>query len=548
MAENTILKQNENENNRTTVIIVGIYTGAVLALLGYLFQKIVPDYQRGLMPVKEVAIFIILAILSVQSLVFYFQLIVKMRDSGKGKVLSGTLSAVLLGLILAGIFLPYFVLIGFGMGFICWKAGQLFYLSRKQSIGKVTTTYFKRIFISYLVLSIVTIALGLTVDSGILPFFPKNTDMPAYIQAKENLTKLQNAGVDVTELRGVVETIYAELLQVRSLNHVLLGSGIFVFFLIIVYAGYKVFLVRSISLGTVLNEMEAFYKKDPTVGSNPSGGGTGVTIGAILSIIRPFISSVAGLVAVTTYFATSTVFLLSNGIFLFSVVFLTSGYGFVLNDYFDLQKDKITHKRRVLPSGRLTPRLALLLCAFLVIPSLALSTELGLAGLAIDCITVVLLTIYSFVNNRFGVWANAITAVSSSFTLIIGMAIGSYSPLILFTAIGTFFLIFGREIVLDIRDMIADERFGKPSLPIKLGERGALTVAIILFAVASVIFLTAGMLFGSWAFTFIVGILANVLLWAGVISFRLVPTRNSLERFLVLTRIAFLLVIPGLLL
>jgi len=554
MEEEDILKQNKRDNNDITIVILGIWASAVFTLLYGLFQKIVPSYQKGLMPVKEVAIFFILFVLSVQSLIFYLKLIAILREFTFGRILSISLSVVLLVLIFLGIFFPLFVFIGIGMLFICWKAGQLHLYSKREKIGETTRTYFRRIFILYFFLSLITLSFGLLVDTGKLPFFPKNEPFEAYNFVIEKIDYLSSQGYtfNAAEIKDKLDLLHSELNKVKTLNQVLLGSAIFLLFLLIIYGAYKASLMHKVSLSDVYKELERFYKTQKKVPKSENKNGKSRMIFlSIFSIVRIFISSIAGLIATSAYLATASQKSHVLALLTFFVVMLTSSFGFILNDYFDIEKDKFQKPQRILPSRRLSKENALYLGLFIVTTSCLLSIHLNTLAFIINMATIILLSIYSIINNKYGIFANAITALIVSFTLLIGMSVGAFSLSIFLLAIATFFFIGGREIILDIRDIMSDKAIGKSSVSINFGIKKALNISKWLFVLSTIIIIADSIITSSLPFILFIGILSNIFLWSGFLYYFSVKDKSSekkLEVFLILTRFSFISIIPGLLL
>ncbi len=83
------------------------------------------------------------------------------------------------------------------------------------------------------------------------------------------------------------------------------------------------------------------------------------------------------------------------------IVFIcATGYGFVINNYSDLEIDKkhakkMEHGKNPLACGRVTKRGTLLLSAVLVLVSLLLSAMMGAAGFLFTSLSILSLTIYS---------------------------------------------------------------------------------------------------------------------------------------------------------
>jgi len=267
-----------------------------------------------------------------------------------------------------------------------------------------------------------------------------------------------------------------------------------------------------------------------------------------LIVIRPLISSIAAATALSVYLATSSSSNMKTTISLFLVVFLTSAYGFILNDYFDLDKDRLQHPNRVIPRGKISPRLALCFAFICGLCSVTAALQLPPSALIIDVITLSSLGFYSFVNRSYGALANAITALNSAFVLLIGMVTGEFSARILLTSIATFFLIFGREIILDLRDADGDRAFGKASIPIDRGKTFAIGLTSLLLLSSTIVVTLTAIWFGNWSFRIFVGMLFTLVLWISFLNYVFRRNTPSLQFFLTATRLSFVLIIPGILL
>lgn len=520
----------------------------------------IAKFQEQPTPVALIIILIVLGAFSIQSIIFFLKVIVKME-----KDLLQLLSSVLL--VGAFFFLIYvslhwwqsLLLIPAGTICISLKAWQLYLLSKEDEVVK---TYFRRIVWSYLAVTFFTLIIGLLVEYrvGIFDIFPRDQIETEYgkinIESELSLLEADSLKPDLMSLKEGIGQLHSKWKVANNLGNIYLALAISAWLLLIFYFVYKSIIMREVSVNQVLKRLEDSFqqkndgsKKSDSV--NPSGqaGKTVLSlIFAVMAGVRFFISSVAGIIAASVYSSTSPLPSLTKVFLTFAVVTLTSGFGFILNDYIDTDKDRISHPHRVLPSGKLSRRQVILMIPILVGGSILFSLYLGKEALLIDVMTILLLSLYSFINNKYGIWANAITALTSSFTLIFGMIVGGFSLPIAITSVGTFFLIFGREIILDIRDLTGDTAWGKTSVPIRYGIKKAIDISGFLLLVSSLLFISAAAGLGTISFIFFVAILSNVLLWFGFLSYRSNLDSASMERFLVLTRLSFLCIVPGLLL
>jgi len=109
------LKQNEQRNDRITNYIITVYLGSIITIAIILLNEIAARSLQDILMIKKLSLFLILVLLSIQSLNFYFRFIVKIQDSDFGKRLSVALSVVMLLLTAIAIFFPTFLLIGIGV-------------------------------------------------------------------------------------------------------------------------------------------------------------------------------------------------------------------------------------------------------------------------------------------------------------------------------------------------------------------------------------------------------------------------------------------------
>jgi geranylgeranylglycerol-phosphate geranylgeranyltransferase len=147
----------------------------------------------------------------------------------------------------------------------------------------------------------------------------------------------------------------------------------------------------------------------------------------------------------------------------------TGAAGNVINDYFDIRIDKINRPDRVLPSGKLSPVIALLFYALLNITALILGYIISIENMLIVAGASLLVFLYSKYFKRVPLAGNLIVAIVTGFAFIYGgVAAGNYYENI-FPAIFACVTTLIREIVKDIEDMEGDSNFMVHSFPILFG-------------------------------------------------------------------------------
>lgn len=178
------------------------------------------------------------------------------------------------------------------------------------------------------------------------------------------------------------------------------------------------------------------------------------------------------------------------------VVFLVSGAGMTINDYFDYKIDKINRPKRPIPSGRISRKNALYYIIALFVIANALAFLLNFYMFLFALFNTFITIIYSWrlkkvvlIGNFFVSWL-----VASSF-LFASLLTEKITALILLLFIMAFSSNTSREIAKDIEDMKGDIKQKAKTLPILLGKNFASYVAIF-FIIFALIFSILPYLFG----------------------------------------------------
>lgn len=155
---------------------------------------------------------------------------------------------------------------------------------------------------------------------------------------------------------------------------------------------------------------------------------------------------------------------------------LVSSAGYVINDYFDVEVDKVNKPHRPIPSGRVSPREALFLTLTLIIIGVAPSLTVGPYTATFVLINTLLVILYSYKIKELGFAGNVVVSLEGSFTIVLGaltpsellnnLSLVKFS---LIPAVYAFTLLLAREIIKTIEDMRADEVRNVKSLPRVIG-------------------------------------------------------------------------------
>jgi len=178
-------------------------------------------------------------------------------------------------------------------------------------------------------------------------------------------------------------------------------------------------------------------------------------------------------------------------------VFCMSAGVHPFNDYFDYGVDKINHPNRPLPSGIFKRITGLYLGLFLFAFSVVLSLLINVYCFSIMLIIIFLTFFYELYLKNKGLLGNFLVAFSVSTAFLYGGAIATDFLKPLFFTLVTFFVFFGREILLDVRDFEGDKKT-RNTLPLVIGEKKSIYIGSIL-VILSVLMLFIPFFYGFYS-------------------------------------------------
>ncbi len=149
--------------------------------------------------------------------------------------------------------------------------------------------------------------------------------------------------------------------------------------------------------------------------------------------------------------------LLLNLLIAMLAVFLILGAGNAINDYFDIESDRINRPKRPIPSGQVGRKKALAFSIMLFLIGIALSGFINWVCFAIAVINSLILIAYSLELQDRILWGNiAVSYLVGSTFLFGGAALGNLTlPLLLMLLAGLSNL--SREIMKDLEDIEGDK-------------------------------------------------------------------------------------------
>jgi len=162
--------------------------------------------------------------------------------------------------------------------------------------------------------------------------------------------------------------------------------------------------------------------------------------------------------------------------------FITAG-SMTFNDAYDWEIDAINHPNRPIPKGILTSKQMLQFTAVLFAIGLIICFFINILSTVIAIISIGFLALYELYTKKYGIMGNITVAFVSSLAFTFGgAAVGNPLASLPLTLLG-FLIIFGREIIMDIRDADGDKKL-RITLPNQIGIRNSSLISSILLLLA----------------------------------------------------------------
>jgi len=173
---------------------------------------------------------------------------------------------------------------------------------------------------------------------------------------------------------------------------------------------------------------------------------------------------------------------------IFFTVFLITGAGNAINDYYDRDIDAINRPERPIPSGRVSARKAFNYSMALFAVGCLFAGQVNQICLAVAAFNSALLFLYARNLKAMPLAGNITVAFLTGSTFLFGGAASGAAGLLAnkIPFLLSFLVSMSREIAKDIEDMDGDRQGGARTLPILAGERAAAALAAA-FALAAVV-------------------------------------------------------------
>jgi geranylgeranylglycerol-phosphate geranylgeranyltransferase len=148
-----------------------------------------------------------------------------------------------------------------------------------------------------------------------------------------------------------------------------------------------------------------------------------------------------------------------------------------INDYWDLDKDRIDHPDRPLPSGHLSLQQAWWAAVILFGCALLAATPLGLYPFILVAVSTVVLWNYSHLLTYSGILGNAIVATIGAALIFLGSLVAGQPFAMLYPIWFLFCYALAKEIIWDVHDAEGDRTQGIVTVANGWGDRAAFSIA-----------------------------------------------------------------------
>ncbi|GAB4306092.1 MAG: UbiA family prenyltransferase [Methanobacteriaceae archaeon] len=167
------------------------------------------------------------------------------------------------------------------------------------------------------------------------------------------------------------------------------------------------------------------------------------------------------------------------------VVFIVTGAGNSINDYFDHKIDAINKPERPIPSGRITLKTAGIYSVFLFISGISIAFIINFLLGIIALLSSFLMVYYAYDLKRRCIIGNLSISFLTGLCFVFGgIAVGEIINSV-YLGFYAFLMTMAREIVKDMEDVEGDKEEGASTFPIIYGNRKASILAAFFMIISS---------------------------------------------------------------
>jgi geranylgeranylglycerol-phosphate geranylgeranyltransferase len=204
---------------------------------------------------------------------------------------------------------------------------------------------------------------------------------------------------------------------------------------------------------------------------------------AYLEILRPF-NAIMGVIAVLLVAIISGNFNVYVPVACV-IVFIFTGAGNAINDYFDHKIDAINKPERPIPSGRISLNAAAIYATTLFVIATIMSLLIGIIPGIIVVLSAILMFLYAYKLKKSCLVGNLSIAFLTGLCFVFAGVVLGVVLLSILLGFYAFLMTMAREIVKDMEDVEGDSMEGANTFPIKFGMKSSSILAAFFMVLAS---------------------------------------------------------------
>ena len=204
----------------------------------------------------------------------------------------------------------------------------------------------------------------------------------------------------------------------------------------------------------------------------------------LIELVRPELPFAAGIcVIVGEIIALGSLPSFSKLLLGFLWGFFLSSPAMILNDYFDIEVDRVNAPHRPLPSGLISSAACIYLAIITMLVGLIVSSFIGLSTILIYVIFWLIGFLYNWRLKEKGLLGNLLVSSSVAITIIFGgIVVGQpWNKAVWIISLMVFVFNLGEEIASDALDIEGDKKRNGKSIATLIGKKNALRISVALF-------------------------------------------------------------------
>ncbi len=191
---------------------------------------------------------------------------------------------------------------------------------------------------------------------------------------------------------------------------------------------------------------------------------------ALISITRPLNCLITFLTIVVASFICAEVLIIKIVLIAAFAGSLVNAGGNIINDYYDIEIDKVNRPNRPLPSGQMEIKTALTIYIYFTLFALVIANHyLSNIAFGIVVLTSGLMFLYSYKLKGIPLVGNIVVAFSTGLAFLFGSVVVGNIYCGIIPALFAFLISLMRELVKDIEDIEGDKSASISTFPIKFG-------------------------------------------------------------------------------